>query len=257
MNEENKTIHDFDFDLICEYFSLVDRQGPGSVETTLKALSFVDNLPQDAKIADIGCGSGGQTITLAQHISGHITAIDLFPNFINILNQHIKELKLEDKISTLVGSMDDLPFREEEFDLLWAEGSIYNIGFERGLNEWRKYLKKDGYIAVSEGTWFTNKRPEEIEKFWMDNYSEIDTISTKISQMENAGYKPMACFIIPESDWLEEFYAPMVIPRETFLQKYHDNKTAHELVKSQVHEEKLYNRYKEYYGYAFYIGKKI
>jgi hypothetical protein len=40
--------------------------------------------------------------------------------------------------------MDDLPFKEEELDLIWSEGAIYNIGFEKGLREWRKYLKKMG-----------------------------------------------------------------------------------------------------------------
>jgi hypothetical protein len=46
--------------------------------------------------------------------------------------------------------MDNLSFRDEELDLIWSEGAIYNIGFERGLREWRKYLKAEGYIAVSE-----------------------------------------------------------------------------------------------------------
>jgi len=41
--------------------------------------------------------------------------------------------------------MDDLPFQDEELDLIWSEGAIYNIGFERGLIEWRKFLK---YIAI-------------------------------------------------------------------------------------------------------------
>jgi len=37
---EDKSIHDFDFKLICEYFSGTERQGPGSPEVTIKALSF-------------------------------------------------------------------------------------------------------------------------------------------------------------------------------------------------------------------------
>ena len=44
MSNENKSIHEFDFNLICEYFASVERQGPGSREVTLKALSFIDNL---------------------------------------------------------------------------------------------------------------------------------------------------------------------------------------------------------------------
>ena len=32
---------------------------------------------------------------------------------------------------------------------------------------------------------------------------------------------------------------------------------AEELVENQRHEAELYNKYKEFYGYVFYIGKKI
>jgi serine/threonine protein kinase len=42
--EENKSIHEFDFNLICEYFSSVKRQGPGGEEETKKALSFMKSL---------------------------------------------------------------------------------------------------------------------------------------------------------------------------------------------------------------------
>ena len=54
MSNENKSIHEFDFDLICEYYSGVKRQGPGSPEVTIKALSFIDNLADESRIADIG-----------------------------------------------------------------------------------------------------------------------------------------------------------------------------------------------------------
>jgi len=49
-----------------------------------------------------------------------------------------------------------------EFDLIWLEGTIYNIGFERELNEWWKFLKQGGYIAVSKASWFTEKRPRSL-----------------------------------------------------------------------------------------------
>ena len=55
MSNENKSIHEFDFSLICEYFSSVERQGPGSAETTIKALSFVEGLTDKSLIADLGC----------------------------------------------------------------------------------------------------------------------------------------------------------------------------------------------------------
>ena len=153
--------------------------------------------------------------------------------------------------------MDKLPFKKEELDLIQSEGAIYNIGFQKGLNEWRKYLKTGGYIAVSEVSWFTDERPNEINNFWMDAYPEIDTIPNKILQMQKAGYIPVACFILPENCWTENFYAPQVEAQKDFLQKYAGNKAAEEFIANQRHETQLYYKYKEFYGYVFYIGKKI
>ncbi|NMD32306.1 MAG: SAM-dependent methyltransferase, partial [Chloroflexi bacterium] len=58
MHEAEKSIHEFDFNLIGEYFSSIERQGPGSPQATLQALSFIDSLAADSRIADLGCGTG-------------------------------------------------------------------------------------------------------------------------------------------------------------------------------------------------------
>lgn len=257
MNNENKTIHDFDFNLICEFFSSMERQGPGSTNATLTALRFIDNLTDKSLIADIGCGTGGQTMTLAKHVEGKITALDLFPDFINILNRNAKQLGMEDRVKGIVGSMDNLPFQNEELDLIWSEGAIYNIGFERGLNEWRKYLKTGGYLAISESSWFTDERPAEINDFWMNSYPEIDTIPNQVAKIHRAGYLPVATFILPETCWTKYYFAPKATAEEVFLNKYTGNKAAEDLVASQRYEAELYNKYKEFYGYTFFIAKKI
>jgi len=256
MNDENKSIHEFDLELICEYFANLKRQGPGSPEITIKALSFINNLNHKSLIADIGSGSGGQTMVLAQHAPGNITGIDFFPIFVDLFNRNVEKLNLQDRVKGIVESMDNLPFQDDELDLIWSEGAIYNIGFERGLNEWRKFLKIGGYIAASEASWFTEERPAEIEEFWMDAYPEIDTIPNKVAQMQKAGYTPVATFILPENCWTEHFYEPQVNVQKVFLEKNAGNKAAVEFIANQRHETQLYYKYKEYYGYVFYIGKK-
>jgi SAM-dependent methyltransferase len=152
--------------------------------------------------------------------------------------------------------MENLPFQEEELDLIWSEGAIYNIGFERGFNDWRKFLKQGGYIAVTENTWFTEERPAEIQDFWQKAYPEIDTISNKVAQMQIAGYLPIATFVVPETCWTD-YYSVMQETQESFLKKYNGNKNAEEFILYQRYEAGLYYKYKAYYGYVFYIGKRI
>lgn len=257
MKDNSKTIVDFNFSLIADFFARLNRQGPGSEDVTKRALSFIDNLADVKKMVDLGCGTGTQTLTLAENTDAHITAIDLIPEMIEVFDGRIKETKLEQRISTVVGSMGESPFAENSLDLVWAEGSIYNIGYNYGLKYWHQYLKKGCYIGVSEASWFTEERPDEIQEFWDTNYPEIDTIPTKIAQMRDAGYTPVAHFILPETCWLDEFYAPMPKVAEEFLIRNAGNKIAEEFMQMNSHEVELYKRYKEYYGYVFYIGKKI
>ena len=196
-------------------------------------------------------------MVLAGHIPGQITGLDLFPDFIDIFNRNAKQSGLQDRVKGIVGSMDNLPFQNEELDLIWSEGGIYNIGFERGLNEWRRYLKSGGYIGVSESSWFTDERPAEINDFWMDAYPEIDTIPNQVAKIYKAGYLPVATFILPENCWTDHYFTPKVAAQKIFLTKYAGNKIAEEFSMLQSIEEELYHKYKEYYGYTFFIAKKI
>jgi len=183
--------------------------------------------------------------------------MDLFPRFIELFQQNAAHLGLQDRVQGVVASMEQLPFEPNSLDLIWCEGAIYNIGFQRGLAEWKPFLKDGGYLAVTEASWFTPQRPAEIHDFWMDAYPEMDTIPNKVAQMQQAGYVPVATFIIPETCWTDHFFAPQVPAQELFLKKYAGVKAAEDLVAYMRHEARLYAQYKEYYGYVFYIGKKI
>ena len=84
-----------ELELLIDFHKDAKRQGPGSPSDTLRALNFMDiSKKRSLKVADIGCGSGAQTITLAQNIEGQITAVDLFPEFLAKLNLKSKELGL-------------------------------------------------------------------------------------------------------------------------------------------------------------------
>ena len=74
--------------------------------------------------------------------------------------------------------------------------------------------------------------------------------------MQKAGYIPVSTFILPENCWTEHLYDPQVPAQEAFLKKYAGNKRVEEFIATQQKEAHLYHKYKAYYGYVFYIGKK-
>lgn len=257
MSEQEQTIREFDFSMIWEYFSEFERQGPGSPEVTLKALSFCDHLAQEPKIADLGCGTGGQAMTLAQNTKGTITAIDLSSLAIDKLNVTAAKLGLQNRVKGVVGSMDNLSFPHGELDLIWSEGAIDSVGFEKGLKYWKSYLKSGGYIAVTNLTWFTDERPAELEKYYLNAVPDIGTMGQYISIIQKTGYTPVAAFALSETCWTDHYIGPQEAANKKFLKKYPGNKTVETFISYLRHEAALYAKYKQYYGYVFYIGRRI
>ena len=256
MSNEKQTIYEFDLDIIHDYFSNTERQGPGSPEITLKALSFIDGLTEKSKIADIGCGTGGQTMVLAQNTASEIIGVELCSDYVKQFNQNTQNQNLQDRVKGVVGNMKNLPFQEEELDLIWSEGAIYNIGFENGLIKWKNYLKVGGYLAVSEITWITQSRPKEIEDIWKKEYSEVDIASNKIKQLEKNGYTLIGYFYLSQDSWIENYYKPMEARFETFLKRNNNSELARKVVEDNKAEIDLYQKYKDYYSYGFYIARK-
>lgn len=243
-------------DLLIETHTGLKRQGPGSPEMTAKALSFIDDVDKITRVADLGCGSGGQTMLLAAHLTGTITGLDLFPHFIEVFNENAQKQNVAERVQGVVGSMDNLPFDKEEFDLIWSEGAIDNIGFEKGLTHWHGFLKQNGYVAVTCPSWLTSTHPAEIEKLWADAGVGLDTIGHNITCMQAAGYQFIAAFTLPETCWTDHYFTPREVELKALSRKYAGNEMVEAFIAENRHEVAQYLQYKQHYGYVFYIGRK-
>jgi ubiquinone/menaquinone biosynthesis C-methylase UbiE len=132
-----------------EYQFLIDlhkrskRQGPGGDVETEKAidLAMLDS-SASLRIADIGCGTGASTLSLARLLDVRITAVDFLQDFLDVLEGRAKRMGLFDKVTTLCCSMDNLPFGDEEYDVIWSEGAIYN------LQLWCLYCQKISLVVI-------------------------------------------------------------------------------------------------------------
>ena len=247
-----------DYQLLTDLHKNANRQGPGGDAETEKALTLaMTDRAAPLKIADIGCGTGASTLILARLLNAQFTAVDFLQDFLEILEGRAKNMGLSDKITTLVCSMDNLPFGDEEYDIIWSEGAIYNIGFEKGVKDWNRYLKVGGLLVVSEITWLTASRPSELQKHWEGEYSEIDLASSKISVLEKNGYSPIGYFVLPEHCWLDNYYRPMQDSFEDFLSRNGNSEEAHAIVEAEKREIELHENYKTHYSYGVYIARKL
>lgn len=244
-------------ELFYEIFSDLPRQGPGDKSSTIKAASLMANLPNNPIILDIGCGTGKQTLELADHFGGKITAVDNHQPFLDELYSETKRRGLSNTISCLNADMLNPSFDENKYDLIWAEGSIFIIGFKEGLKSFNKLLKPGGYIALTEVSWFKGSPPKELEDFWNAEYPDINTIENNLEIIHSLGYKYVDHFKLPDSAWLDDYYNPLDKRLKYLRGKYEQNKKALELIEMIQHEINIFHKYSAYYGYVFYIAQKI
>lgn len=234
------------------------RQGPGSDAATALAISLSGlGSGRGIKVADIGCGTGASTLALAGALDADITAVDLFTDFLDELQRRAEAAGVAARITCRAQSMDDLGFDDGFLDAIWSEGAIYNIGFDTGIRQWRRFLRPGGVLAVSELTWLTAAQPSELADHWNREYPEVATASVKIRQLEAAGYVPLGYFPLPNACWLDHYYRPLQASFAGFLERHAGNATAREIIDAEEAEIALYERYADYVSYGFYIARRF
>ncbi len=239
-----------------EAFSGMTRLGPGSDQSTLQALSYMDK-DRAVKILDIGCGVGTHSLLMAESMeNAHIIAIDNNQEYIDQLNTDAQARGLSDKVQGVCMSMFEMNFEKESFDYIFAEGSIYIAGFSKGLADWKKLLKPQGLLICSEISWICPEPSEKAREFWSVAYPEMDFVRQKESQAVALGYDVVASFPLPKEAWTVNYYEPLQANLDKMVQKYADNSTAQEVIAMIQQEIDLYHEASDDYSYVFYILSK-
>jgi len=238
-------------DLFDRVFGDLPRQAPGSRTSTLRAFAALPAIPRGATVLDVGCGGGGQTRTLADVHDGPVVAIDLMQPFLRRLRSSVDEDGLA--IYPVCMSMDRMGFVDGSFDLIWSEGALYSVGFERAVSNCRDLLKPGGYLAASELVWLTDDRPEEAVRYFETEYPAMRSRDSVADLLRGLGFALIDCFVLPDSDWWDEFYSPLNDKLDSLHKSFANDETANEFLDAMVVELDVRRRYPDAYGYVFYI----
>lgn len=119
-------------------------------------LPLVDiGLKQDARMLDIGCGSGRSTIPLARADRGlRVVAFDDFESdraaALTLLQRNLKATGLEDRISVTRGALIPLPFPDQSFDAAISVNVLDHRGGDhrRALAEVFRILRPGGRMLL-------------------------------------------------------------------------------------------------------------
>jgi SAM-dependent methyltransferase len=232
------------------------REGPGDDASTERALRLLPDLPAHPRILDIGCGPGAQTLVLARATGGTVTAVDVHQPFLDELMQRARAAGLAESIRPLRASMDALPFEPESFDLVWSEGSIYIMGFERGLRAWRPLVRRDGYVVVSELTWLVDDPPAPARSFWDEAYPAMRSVTGNRATIERCGYAHVADFVLPKQAWLTDYYGPLSRRIDLLERRHADDPAALRFLAGERGEIDVFTAHGDAYGYVFYLMRR-
>ncbi len=236
------------------FFTVYDdlpRHGPGSDACTREALQRLPPLPPGARVVDLGCGAGAQTLVLAEALRTRVIAVDLHRPFLERLQARARERGLGALIEAQQQDMGALTLPESSVDLLWSEGAVYHLGFEPGLRRWRPLLAPGGLAALSECTWLTDERPAEAAHFWGEAYPTMGTLDENRAAARAAGYEVLDTFTLPASAWWDAYYTPLLQRVEQLRAR--GDASLEVALTSAEQEVRLYRLYGHSYGYVFYL----
>lgn len=201
---------------------------------TGKAFQMLPELDKP-RILDIGCGSGVPVMELARLSNGQIIGMDINQSLLDRLDRKLEKAGLSGRVKTLNRSIFDMDFPDESFDIIWAEGSISVIGFKRGLKEWRRFLKPDGFLAV---------------------HDKAGNITEKLAQISSCGYHLLGYFTVSEDTWWLEYYAHLEKHINEIRTRYTE---APEVLVALDHDRRFIETFKENpsrYGSVFFVMQK-
>jgi len=239
-----------------EIHSGLPREGPGDDASTVRALALAKGLPPKPDILDVGCGPGAQTLVLARATGGLVTAVDNHAPFLADLRRRAELAGLAGDIQPILGSMFELPFEEASFDLIWSEGAIYIMGFDQGLVGWRRFLRPNGWLGVSEVAWLREDPPAELADFWTAGYPGIRSVGENLAAIRYGGYEAAGHFVLPASSWWDSYYEPVLNRVARLKEKYRGDAEAQGMLDLELQEIDLHKKYSDYYGYVFFVMRR-
>lgn len=183
---------------------ILDRMNKSHELMVRWGVSYFKVVPEN-KILDIGCGGGRNLERFSKQISdeGKVVGIDYSEVSIEKSIKHNQKAIDEGKVEVIQGSVSEMPFEDESFDIATAFETIYFWpDFINDLKEVYRVLKKGGFIFICNEAIYEegkmDKYDDLVELLDMKIYSE-DVLK---ASLENAGFVEFKAHIQKDEGWI-------------------------------------------------------
>jgi ubiquinone/menaquinone biosynthesis C-methylase UbiE len=122
------------------------------IEPTVRSAIQALQLPSGSRGLDAGCGIGLQALLLAETVGpyGHVTGLDISPEFLRHASEIVKKADLSGQISFQKGDVNSLPFNDGAFDWAWSSSCVGYAPLEPLplVRELARVVKPGGSVAI-------------------------------------------------------------------------------------------------------------
>ncbi len=131
----NEIINSYGFDVLTHYSS------------RLKLEILLKYIQKNSKVLDAGCANGLFSFAISTSCN-EVFGIDINEQFLNIA-QEKSQTKQLDNLHFLFGDVENIPFKDEEFDCVFSYSCIVLVEDARkALTECIRVVKQNGYLIL-------------------------------------------------------------------------------------------------------------
>ena len=132
------------------------------------------------KVLDAGCGPAVMTKLLLD-LGHEVTGVDTSQEMLQYGQEMLGDAT--ERVHFQQGSVDDLPFEDETFDLIISRYVVWTLPDPvKALAEWQRLLKPGGRVLVIDGNWYYHYYHSYAYRLWY----ALNTLSYKV----RSGFDP-------------------------------------------------------------------
>ena len=123
--------------------------GRASTDTLLARAGITES----SRVLDVGCGVATTPIRIARDYGAQVTAVDIASLMVERAEENVRAAGLADHVTVAHGDILDLPFGDEEFDVVIAEAVTMFVDRRKAAGELTRVCRAGGTVLATEFLW--------------------------------------------------------------------------------------------------------